>query len=1425
MVFDLARDNFYRSLFFHSMDGVLLTAPDGRILAANPAACKMFGRTEAEICKVGRSGLMDSSDPNLAASLIERDRTGKVRAELSCIRADGTRFPSEISSGVFRDDEGNPRTAMIIRDVTERRQIEREREQYFKFFTLSTDPMCIADPYGRFKQVNPAFARLTGYAESELVSRPFLDFVVPEDRQKTAAEMELQVTTRPSMDFENRYMRKDGSVIVLSWTAYYDKNDGVTYATARDITERKHIEDALRYREADLHAAQRVAKIGNWRLTLATGAISWSKEIYRVFDRKPDLSPPNYAELDQFMTAASAQRMKSAIENTVQTGTAFEIDLELLRAEGTRKWIAARGEAVRDEDGHIIGLRGTAQDISERKEAENAIRQSNRALRVLSSCNQALVHAGDEQNLFHDVCRIIVDEGGYRLAWVGMAEHDAGKSVRPIAQYGFEEGYLDALGITWADGETGRGPTGTAIRTGSTQVNQHFATNPLVAPWREQALKRGYGSSIALPLKTASATLGALDVYAAEPNAFDRDEIRLLEELADDLAFGVTALRARAAHARAESALRKSEKKFKDLLESAPDAMVIVNRAAEIVLVNARAVTLFGWRREELLGQKLEKLIPGRFRVSHAGNENVFFAHPHLRPMGPGLKIFALRKNGNEFPADISLSPLETDEGTLAIAAIRDVTERTQALKALSDSEASYRSIFENANTPIAATDASGRVASFNEAFRAMLGYDAESLGRMNFADFTHADDLRLETVFFNEILARQREHYRMEKRYIAKDGRILWVDLSASAIRDRNGEVQKFVAVIVDITERKAAEREIAYLSRVHAVLSGINALIVRVSGRDELFRGACRIAVEQGGFRMSMIAMVDPESREIVPVASAGKDEELLGAIRAVLSSGEGAPATLTAMALRDKAPIVANDSQNDPRLSFGGKYAEAGVRSLAVLPLVVADEAVGVFALYAREIAFFHAEEMKLLTELTGDIAFAIDHIEKQARLDYLAYYDALTGLANRSLFLERVAQYLRSAASGGHKLAVFLIDLARFKNINDSLGRVAGDALLRQVADWLTRSAGDANLVARVGVDLFALVMPQVMQGGDVARLLEKWTKAFLEHPFHLNDAEFRISARAGIAIFPDDGTDVETLFKNAEVALKQAKSSGDRYLFYARKMNEAVARKLTLENQLRHALDNEEFVLHYQPKVRLLTGALTGAEALIRWNDPRSGLIAPGEFIPILEETGLISEIGHWALRQAIEDYLRWLAAGLPAVRIAVNVSPLQLRNRAFLDQIGQAVAIDAQAPAGLELEITESLVMEDIKHNTTSLQAIRAMGVSVAIDDFGTGFSSLSYLAKLPVDTLKIDRSFVIDMSSGPDGAGLVSTIINLAHSLKLKVVAEGVETAEQLRLLRLLDCDEVQGFLIGKPVPGDVFATRFLASPLAGDSGANPLR
>jgi diguanylate cyclase (GGDEF)-like protein/PAS domain S-box-containing protein len=644
-------------------------------------------------------------------------------------------------------------------------------------------------------------------------------------------------------------------------------------------------------------------------------------------------------------------------------------------------------------------------------------------------------------------------------------------------------------------------------------------------------------------------------------------------------------------------------------------------------------------------------------------------------------------------------------------------------------------------------------------------------------------------------------------------DGTSVWTEVRRQAHYSQDGWT--IITMVKDITERKVAANRIAYLNRVYAMLSGIHTLIVREHNRDKLLQEACRIAVENGGFRLSMVAVLGRASAKVALVGLAGTDETLLAAVRGVLFATNGVPTPMSARAIREMRPIVSNDSQSDPGVAFAKKRTEFGVRSIAVFPLLIANEVVGVFSLYASESQFFHEEEVKLLTELTNDIAFAIDHIEKKDRLDYLAYYDVLTGLANRTLFLERVAQGLCIAASTGHKLALLLIDLQRFRNINDSLSRSAGDALLRQVAAWLTSNAGGANLLARVGVDVFAVVLPDVGLDGELARFLEKAMREFLEHSFVLDGAAFRIAAKVGISVFPEDGSDAATLFQHAEAALKKAKAGGDRYLFYTQKMTEALAGKLTLENQLHQALDREQFVLYYQPKVNLVSGLITGAEALIRWNVPRVGLIPPAQFIPILEETGLIHEVGRWALRKAIEDNLRWRAAGLAAVRVAVNVSALQLHNRNFVREIEHAIAIDPLAAGGLELEITESLIMEDIKQNIDSLRAIRAMGVTIAVDDFGTGFSSLSYLAKLPVHTLKIDRSFVTDMTSGPEGVVLVSAIIKLAHSLKLNVVAEGVETERQSRLLRSLKCDEMQGYLFSMPVSSAILQERYLEGAL----------
>ncbi|TAJ19252.1 MAG: EAL domain-containing protein, partial [Rugosibacter sp.] len=414
----------------------------------------------------------------------------------------------------------------------------------------------------------------------------------------------------------------------------------------------------------------------------------------------------------------------------------------------------------------------------------------------------------------------------------------------------------------------------------------------------------------------------------------------------------------------------------------------------------------------------------------------------------------------------------------------------------------------------------------------------------------------------------------------------------------------------------------------------------------------------------------------------------------------------------------------------------------------------------------------------------------------------------GLSNRALFLDRVTQHIGGAHDEQKAFSVIMLDIERFSSINETFGRQAGDNLLRQIATRLKEMLDETYILARFSADNFSIATRGDGEGTGIAHVLEKILSGIQNQPFLIGEQELRASARAGISSYPADGEDVETLLHNAEAALKKAKLSGDKYLFYAPEFNARVAEKLSLENKLRRALEQNQLVLHYQPKVDLKSGQICGLEALLRWNDPETGLVPPMKFIPLLEETGMILEAGRWALTQAVSDARTWQAKGLRAPRIAVNVSPIQLQQKDFVSMVASVIGGTGNETVELELEITESLIMQDIRTNIQKLKAIREMGIEVAIDDFGTGYSSLSYIAKLPVNTLKIDRAFIINMTSNSDDLSIVSTIISLAHSLNLRVVAEGVETKEQANLLRLLKCNEIQGFLFSLGVPAEQIET-----------------
>ncbi len=616
---------------------------------------------------------------------------------------------------------------------------------------------------------------------------------------------------------------------------------------------------------------------------------------------------------------------------------------------------------------------------------------------------------------------------------------------------------------------------------------------------------------------------------------------------------------------------------------------------------------------------------------------------------------------------------------------------------------------------------------------------------------------------------------------------------------------------------EAIARQEKIERLSRIRAVLGEMNAAIVRIRSKQQLFEEACRIAHEHGKFPMSWIGILDEATQAIRPVAKAGREEGYLEQLNLSIDPNITRNLALAVEAIGRSAPVICNDIAADGRMrAWRAAALERGYRSNVMLPLLVDQRAVGVFALYSPETGFFDEEEMKLLVELAGDIAFALQTIEKQEKLDYLSYYDQLTGLPNRTLFNDRLEQRVSAARRDGKTFAVVTLDLERFRNINETLGRQGGDDVIRQVGQRLKNALEGTDILAHIGGDHFTIATRRGENNGDVAHILEQILRGAFGQPFQATGTELRVAARAGVAVYPEDGADCEVLLRNSEAALNKAKVSGERYLFYQAKMNAAVAQNLLLENKLRQALEKEQFVLHYQPKVDLAKGTLIGLEALIRWNDPETGLVPPMRFIPLLEETGMILDVGRWAILKALEDYRNWHARGLKPPRIAVNVSPIQLRQKNFVNVVRDAIGESAAGSHGLELEITESLIMEDIEGSIEKLRAVRDMGVTIAIDDFGTGYSSLGYLAKLPVNALKIDRSFIITMAKSADSMTIVSTIISMAHSLNLKVIAEGVDSEDQRSLLKLLKCDEMQGYLFSRPVTAAEVEAKFLGSAAA---------
>ncbi len=605
----------------------------------------------------------------------------------------------------------------------------------------------------------------------------------------------------------------------------------------------------------------------------------------------------------------------------------------------------------------------------------------------------------------------------------------------------------------------------------------------------------------------------------------------------------------------------------------------------------------------------------------------------------------------------------------------------------------------------------------------------------------------------------------------------------------------------------RREQEAHIARLTGVLRMLSGINGVVVRIHDRNELLHEACRLAVSVGGYPAALVALKQARTQTLEAVAWSGIDQAEAARLCECIAKRSGQDRFGTFLDSEDGRALVRHDAGDCVTAAPGAGPQAAGTsRSVIGLPLIVDKTAIGVLAMCTRERGSVGEEESRMLREVAANLSFALQYLQQDSRVRLLSYFDVLTGLAKRTLFCERVGRLLRASAKLGARHAVAVIDVENLSVVNDSFGRHAGDLLLQLLSDRLKRRFRDTDLLAHFAGGTFAIVQPA---GGAPQTCIENLSNQLndlLAEPFTLEGKDMPVAARSGIAICPEDGREAEVLVQRAEAALWTAKTSGKRHRHYSAEQHSARLARVALERRLRIALERHQFELYYQPKVAVKTRRIEGVEALIRWNDPDVGLVSPAEFLPILEQSGLIVEVGDWVIERAAADCQEWQRLGLPQVRIAVNISPVQLHLPDFVARFLRHTQTWSTPESGLDVEITEGALIDESSVEVGKLKMLRAAGASVAIDDFGTGYSSLGRLAHLPVDTLKIDRTFIDRMMVDPRGRKLVSIIIEIARAFRMQVVAEGVETQEQLDALWQLGCDQSQGYLHSKPVTRDQF-------------------
>src|SRR3954470_17621888 len=699
--------------------------------------------------------------------------------------------------------------------------------------------------------------------------------------------------------------------------------------------------------------------------------------------------------------------------------------------------------------------------------------------------------------------------------------------------------------------------------------------------------------------------------------------------------------------------------------------------------------------------------------------------------------------------------------------------------------------------------DRDGKFTFCSDSVRAILGYSPEELLGTNASQYVHPEDLAALDFAMHTLGPNQRTASNLQVRWRHRNGSYRWLERNMLVLLGEGGAVVGFRGSERDFTERRRQEKHISRLTRVLKMLSGVNSAMVRIRQRREILVEACRLATSVGGYASAMVALIEPGTRTARPTAWSGSvDQHTAQQLTFTIGESGAEDSSVIGRVLRTGAPLVCNDLQSlDMTVAARAPLLDSGFRSVVAFPLLVDRTPVGTLMLSSYDVGAVGDEELRMLRELVANLSFALQYLHKEDEVRFLSYFDPLTSLAKRGLFCERLVHALEPRIGRRGTPAVAVLDVEQLSTINDSFGRHAGDLLLQKVADRLKRHFDSTDQLAHFGGGTFGLIMEAAGDEDEAVHWMQEQVAEVFRAPFTVDGRGIPVDVKCGFARYPDNGNDANALVQNAEAALRSAKSSGEKYLPHRLEWSSAVVSRMTMEHRLRGAVERQEFELHYQPKIDVRTRQFRGLEALVRWRDPEAGLVMPGAFLSLMETSGLIVPLGDWILRQAASDLRRWQGAGIGPLRVAVNISPVQLRRRAFADHLLDLVGEWRGDSIGVDIEITEGVLIDDVSSAISQLRVLRRSGVRVAIDDFGTGYSSLSRLAELPVDMLKIDRSFVSQLTSSGTGRTVAETIIALGRAFNMTTVAEGVETPEQFETLAHLGCDQSQGYLHSRPL------------------------